>query len=66
MLLPLTEQRAVWPATAGAFRALSTVQLLTRHWVSRNSLGDIVSEVRGEGVVGRFPILRAGAALKMF
>jgi ApaG protein len=36
-----------------------TVQLLTRHWVIQDSLGN-TEEVRGEGVVGNKPILGPG------
>ena len=36
-----------------------TVQLLTRHWIITDALGHL-HEVRGEGVVGRQPILRPG------
>jgi len=36
-----------------------TVQLLTRHWVITDGNGK-VEEVRGPGVVGKQPILKAG------
>jgi ApaG protein len=36
-----------------------TVQLLTRHWMITDSQGH-VHEVRGEGVVGKQPVLRPG------
>ena len=60
-LLPEAEQRATWPATAGSFRALSSVQLRARHWIIRDGRGDVTDEVRGEAVVGEYPILTPGA-----
>ncbi|MEZ2410075.1 ApaG protein [Bosea sp. OAE752] len=36
-----------------------TVQLLTRHWLITDGHGE-VHEVRGDGVVGRQPVLRPG------
>ena len=36
-----------------------TVQLISRHWVITDAQGN-VEEVRGEGVVGKKPQLRAG------
>ena len=60
-LLPEEEQRASWPATAGPFRALASVQLRARHWVMREAAGDVTDEVRGEAVVGEYPILTPGA-----
>jgi len=36
-----------------------TVQLLNRHWIIKDSLGN-TEEVRGEGVVGNKPILGPG------
>jgi ApaG protein len=36
-----------------------TVRLLTRHWVITDSTGHL-QEVRGEGVVGKQPVLRPG------
>lgn len=41
----------------------STVQLMNRHWVITNATGD-VEEVRGPGVVGRQPVLRAGESFE--
>lgn len=64
-LLPEAEQRATWPATAGPFRALASVQLRARHWVIRNAQGDVTGEVRGEAVVGEYPILTPGAPCGM-
>lgn len=37
------------------------VQLLSRHWIIRDSRG-VVSEVRGEGVVGEMPLILPGAS----
>ena len=36
-----------------------TVQLLSRHWMITNALGDL-NEVKGPGVVGEQPILKPG------
>ena len=36
------------------------VQLLRRHWLITDANGD-VNEVRGDGVVGRQPVIEAGA-----
>ena len=59
-LLPEEEQRAHWPATAGPFRPLASVQLRARHWVIRNDAGAVTDEVRGEAVIGQYPILEPG------
>jgi ApaG protein len=40
-----------------------TVQLLTRHWMITDSLGHL-QEVRGDGVVGKQPVLRPGEAFE--
>ena len=37
----------------------ATVQLLTRHWIIENANSE-VDEVKGDGVVGKQPILAAG------
>lgn len=37
------------------------VQLLSRHWIIRDSRG-VVSEVRGEGVVGEMPLIMPKAS----
>lgn len=37
------------------------MQLLSRHWIIRDSRG-VVSEVRGEGVVGEMPLIIPGAS----
>jgi uncharacterized protein affecting Mg2+/Co2+ transport len=51
-LLPIAEQGA---------DPLQRVQLAARHWVIVDHAGK-QNEVRGEGVIGDFPILEAGAA----
>lgn len=43
---------------------LDSVQLRSRHWVIRNARGGVESEVRGEAVVGEYPLLRPGARLR--
>lgn len=40
-----------------------TVQLLTRHWRITDSAGNL-QEVRGDGVVGKQPVLRPGEAFE--
>ena len=40
-----------------------TVQLLTRHWIITDGNGK-VEEVRGPGVVGKQPILKAGESFE--
>lgn len=42
---------------------LHSVQLRSRHWLIRDASGAVDSEVRGEAVVGHYPLLRAGAPL---
>ena len=37
------------------------MQLLSRHWIIRDGRG-VVSEVRGEGVVGEMPLIMPGAS----
>lgn len=60
-LLPVAEQSAVWPATAGPFRPLTCVQLKSRHWIIRTKQDQETEEVQGDGVVGEFPILTPGS-----
>ena len=59
-LLPVAEQLASWPADAGPFRPITSVQLQTRHWIVRDSTGEVAQDIRGDGVVGRHPILLPG------
>jgi ApaG protein len=40
-----------------------TVQLLNRHWIITDALGE-VREVRGSGVVGRQPVLKTGESFE--
>ena len=40
-------------------RGRETVQLLSRHWMITNARGEL-TEVKGPGVVGEQPVLRAG------
>lgn len=39
---------------------LECCQLMTRHWVIRDCDGAITNQVRGEAVIGKYPLLRAG------
>lgn len=59
-LLPVEEQRELWPATAEPCRPLTCIQLKFRHWIIRHADGDILQEVKGGGVIGEYPILRPG------
>ena len=62
-LLPPEQQEARWRQQGGqgAFRALASAQLASRLWVIRNGAGAVESEVQGEGVIGEYPLLLAGA-----
>jgi ApaG protein len=40
-----------------------TVQLISRHWIITDALGQI-EEVRGEGVVGKQPVLEPGESFE--
>lgn len=40
-----------------------TVQLLNRHWIITNAMGEI-EEVRGAGVVGHQPVLKTGESFQ--
>ena len=40
-----------------------TVQLLSRHWIITDAMGD-VQEVRGPGVVGEQPVLEPGESFR--
>lgn len=40
--------------------ALARVQLESRHWRILDAGGALVKDIRGEGVVGEFPLLQAG------
>jgi len=44
-------------------RGRETVQLLTRHWMITNARGEF-SEVKGPGVVGEQPVLKAGESFE--
>ena len=48
------------PSTAGPPRVISSLQLMSRHWVISNAAGQVSDEVRGEAVVGLYPLLRPG------
>lgn len=39
-------------------------RLLTRHWIITDSNGEVVKEVRGEGVVGEQPYLKPGQGFR--
>lgn len=63
-LLPLDEQRERWSQADGPLvRPKTLVQLQTRHWIMRDENGEITSEVTGEGVLGKFPLLVPGKSL---
>lgn len=54
-LQPLEEQAAD-PRNAGV--VTRSAQLSTRHWLIRDDKGIVTGEVRGEGVIGEFPIVK--------
>lgn len=62
-LLPEDEQQALLGSLAGPSGGapLDSVQLQARHWIIRDARGGVESEVRGEAVVGEYPLLRPGA-----
>jgi hypothetical protein len=62
-LLSTEEQLAVAGSLAGPRGGipLASVQLRSRHWIIRDASGAVDNEVRGEAVVGHYPLLRAGA-----
>ncbi|KAJ9529350.1 hypothetical protein QJQ45_013765, partial [Haematococcus lacustris] len=59
-LLSVEEQRELWPAAAGPFVPMTSCQLRARHWIMRDGAGRQKDEVRGEAVVGKYPLLQAG------
>lgn len=54
-LLSVVDQKA-----SGVRKPIKFAQLRSRHWIVRNSLGEIQNRVDGNGVVGEFPIIKAG------
>lgn len=65
LLLP-DEQKERWSLTDGPYvRPLTSVQLQIRHWIMKDESGEVTSEVRGEGVIGEFPILAPGRLMVM-
>ena len=66
-LLPPDEQKETWSQTDGPYmRPITSVQLQTRHWIMKDESGEVTSEVRGEGVIGEFPILVPGRLIVTF
>mmetsp|Transcript_29991 Transcript_29991/g.76373 ORF Transcript_29991/g.76373 Transcript_29991/m.76373 type:complete len:579 (-) Transcript_29991:483-2219(-) len=59
-LLTPDDQVEHWPPTAGKARVLPSAQLMARHWVIRDGAGAMVDEIRGEAVIGKYPLLAAG------
>lgn len=60
-LLRQDEQKKNWSQIDGPFmRPMSCVQLQTRHWIMKDENGQVTSEVRGEGVIGEYPVLVPG------
>jgi ApaG protein len=58
------ESRYFWSYTVEiANLGTETVQLESRHWRIRDANG-VVHEVKGEGVVGKKPVLKAGETFK--
>lgn len=62
-LLPEEEQAALAGSLAGprGGTPLDSVQLRSRHWLIKDARGAVESEVRGEAVVGHYPLLKPGA-----
>ncbi|GAX81072.1 hypothetical protein CEUSTIGMA_g8507.t1 [Chlamydomonas eustigma] len=57
-LLNPDEQVAAWPASSiSPVKVITSCQLMTRHWIIRDADLGVVGEVRGEAVVGKFPLL---------
>lgn len=54
-ILPIESQTAM-----GLRPPIERAQLLSRHWIIRDSSGRIVHDIEGEGVIGEFPCLKAG------
>ena len=52
----MREQKAL-----GIRRPLKYAQLRGRLWIVRDAAGAAVNEIRGDGVVGQYPLLAAGA-----
>ena len=50
-----------FPSSSGA--PLDSVQLRSRHWIIRDAQGGVDSEVRGEAVVGHYPLLKPGGCM---
>ncbi|KAG2484729.1 hypothetical protein HYH03_016476 [Edaphochlamys debaryana] len=61
-LLPLQQQLAALPPGSCAAQAVARCQLMTRHWVIRDENDEQVDEVRGDGVIGLYPLLEEGGA----
>lgn len=60
-LLSVEEQEACWPDNAGPFISpVTSVQLQTRNWIIRDQTGEVTQYIRGDGVIGRHPILVPG------
>lgn len=55
------ELQATDPKSSGTVQPpVIACQLATRHWMIRDHRGVVTGEVRGEGVIGLFPELKAG------
>ena len=47
------------PPNSG-FSLVSCVQLQARHWIIRDQNGEICQNIKGDGVIGKHPILFPG------
>lgn len=54
-LLATSQQKA-----AGERKPLKTVQLRSRRWRIRDSSGEAVDDISGDGVISQFPVLTEG------
>ena len=60
-LLSEEEQKALWPLDS-EFILLTRVQLQARHWIIRDQNGEVTQNIKGDGVIGKHPILTPGTA----
>ena len=61
-LLGLEKQREL---NAGNSPDRVHVQLVSRHWINKDEHGVIIEEVKGPGVIGKYPELEAGSLISI-
>jgi hypothetical protein len=47
---------------SGVREPIESAKLQSRHWIVRDSSGAVTDRIDGDGVLGEFPVLRAGEA----